>query len=37
MLKVHILVHCEFCDGEAHVFVGEAVDNDGRIYPRHGA
>jgi hypothetical protein len=35
MLKVHILDRCEFCLGEAYVFVGEFADEDGNRYPRY--
>ena len=34
MIKVRILDRCEFCDGEAYVFVSEDVDARGGIsYP----
>jgi len=35
MIKVHILDRCKYCDGEAYVFVGEAVDYKGVLYPRY--
>jgi len=34
MKKVHILDRCEYCDGEAYVFVGEFIDADRQHYPR---
>jgi len=35
MMKVHILVRCEFCDGEAYVFVCKDVDAQGETYDRY--
>lgn len=35
MKKVHILDRCEFCDGEAYVFAGEAIDANGNFYSRY--
>ena len=35
MIKVRILVRCEFCDGEAYVFDYEDVDARGDSYDRY--
>ncbi len=35
MMKVRILDHCEFCDGEAYVFVCEDVDARGETFDRY--
>ena len=35
MLKVRILDHCEFCDGEAYVFVCEDVDARCETFDRY--
>ena len=34
MIKVRILECCEFCDGEAYVFVSEDVDSRGETHDR---
>ena len=33
MLKVMVFDRCEFCDGEAYVYSGERVDEDGSRRP----
>jgi RecJ-like exonuclease len=35
MMKVRILDCCEFCDGEAYVFVCEDVDARGETFDRY--
>jgi len=35
MIKVRILDRCEFCDGEAYVFVCEDVDARGETFDRN--
>jgi hypothetical protein len=35
MIQVHILDRCKFCDGQAYILAGEAVDADGNHYPRY--
>ena len=35
MMKVRILDRCEFCDGEAYVFVCEDVDARGETFDRY--
>ena len=35
MMKVRILDRCEFCDGEAYIFVCEDVDSRGETYDRY--
>ena len=35
MMKVCILDRCEFCDGEAYVFVCEDVDARGETFDRY--
>jgi len=35
MMKVRILDRCEFCDGEAYVFVCEDVDARGDTFDRY--
>ena len=35
MIKVRILDCCEFCDGQAYVFVSEEVDTNGQAYDRY--
>ncbi|MCJ7521276.1 MAG: hypothetical protein MUP21_03560 [Dehalococcoidia bacterium] len=35
MMKVRILDRCEFCDGEAYVFLCEDVDARGETYDRY--
>ena len=35
MIKVCILDRCEFCDGEAYVFVCEDVDERGQTFDRY--
>ena len=35
MIKVRILDHCEFCDGEAYIFVCEDVDVRGETFDRY--
>jgi hypothetical protein len=35
MIKVHILERCKYCDGQAYVLAGEAVDSEGNTYPRY--
>ena len=35
MMKVRILDQCEFCDGEAYVFVCEDVDANGQTFNRY--
>ena len=34
-MKIHILDRCEFCDGEAYVFVCEDLDTRGETYDRY--
>jgi hypothetical protein len=35
MIKVRILDRCEFCDGQAYVFVCEDVDMRGETFDRY--
>lgn len=35
MIKVHILTHCEHCDGEAYLPVGEAERYTGERYTKY--
>jgi len=35
MIKVRILDRCEFCDGEAYLFVSEDVDANGDTFDRY--
>jgi hypothetical protein len=35
MIKVRILDRCEFCDGEAYIFVCEDVDARGELFDRY--
>ena len=35
MMRVRILDRCEFCDGEAYVFVCEDVDSRGESFDRY--
>ena len=35
MLKVHILVRCTYCNGQAYLPTREAVDLDGNPYMKH--
>ena len=35
MKKVHILDRCEYCDGDAYVFVCEDVDAPGQLFERN--
>jgi len=35
MIKVRILDFCEFCDGEAYIFVCEDVDANGQTFDRY--
>ena len=35
MMKVRILDRCEFCDGEAYIFVCEEVDANGQTFDRY--
>ena len=35
MMKVRIFDRCEFCDGEAYVFVCENVDARGETFDRY--
>jgi len=35
MMKVRILDRCEFCDGEAYIFVCEDVDVRGETFDKH--
>jgi hypothetical protein len=35
MMKVRILDRCEFCDGEAYIFVCEDVDARGETFDRY--
>lgn len=35
MIQVRILDRCEFCDGEAYIFVCEDVDARGEAYDRY--
>ena len=35
MIKVRILDHCKFCDGEAYIFVCEDVDSRGEMFKRY--
>jgi len=35
MMKVRILDRCEFCDGEANIFVCEDVDANGQTFDRY--
>ena len=35
MTKVHVLNRCKHCDGEAYVYVCEAIDANGNQYPRY--
>ena len=35
MLKVHILVRCTHCDGQAYIPAREAVDANGNTYIQH--
>ena len=35
MIKVRILDRCEFCDGEAYIFVCQDVDSRGETYDRY--
>jgi len=35
MLQIHILDRCEFCDGQAYVYVCEFTDENGESYPRY--
>ena len=35
MMKVRILDRCEFCDGEAYIFVCEDVDARGDTFDRY--
>ncbi|MCJ7660597.1 MAG: hypothetical protein MUO67_15720, partial [Anaerolineales bacterium] len=34
-MKVQILDRCEFCDGEAYVFVSEEIDARGNAFDRY--
>ena len=35
MIKVSILDRCEFCEGEAYIFVCEDVDTNGDTFDRY--
>lgn len=35
MLKVHVLVTCSHCNGEAYLPIGDAEDSQGHKYTRH--
>ena len=35
MIKVRILDRCEFCDGEAYIFIHEDVDARGETFDRY--
>jgi hypothetical protein len=35
MIKVRILDCCEFCDGEANIFISEDVDANGQTFDRY--
>ena len=35
MVKVKVLLKCEYCDGKAYLPFKEAVDNNGRKYMRY--
>jgi hypothetical protein len=35
MIKVRILDRCEFCDGEAYIYVSEDVDANGDTFDRY--
>jgi len=35
MPKIHVLDICEFCNGEAYMFIGEDVDARGDTFDRY--
>jgi hypothetical protein len=35
MIKVQILIHCEACDGEAYLPIGETLSYSGEVYTRY--
>ena len=35
MIKVQILTHCTYCDGEAYIPIGEAESYSGEAYMRY--
>jgi hypothetical protein len=34
MIKVRFLDRCEFCDGEAYIFISENIDSRGDMFDR---
>ena len=35
VVKIHVLLKCEHCQGQAYLFVGEAEDYQGHKYDRY--
>ena len=35
VVKIHVLLKCEHCQGQAYLFVGEAEDYQGQKYDRY--